>query len=98
VSDPVIVFEVLSPSTAETDLFAKNAEYRATPSIQRYVVLEPSKAAAIVFARQGEDWLSEILGENDVLRLPEIGLEIPLIEFYADIDISNPPEGETEAA
>ena len=98
VSDPVIVFEVLSPSTAETDLFAKNAEYRATPSVQRYVVLEPTQAAAIVFARQGDNWLSEILAERDLLRLPEIGVEIPLLEFYADIDLSTPPEGETEDA
>lgn len=96
VADPVIVFEVLSRSTAESDLFAKNAEYRATPSIQRYVILEQSKIAAIVFARQGEGWLSDILTDGDVLRLPEIGIEIPLAEVYADIDLSAPPEGETE--
>jgi Uma2 family endonuclease len=36
VSDPVIVFEVLSESTASEDLVVKNAAYRATPSIQRY--------------------------------------------------------------
>lgn len=94
VADPVIVFEVLSRSTAETDLFAKNAEYRATPSIQRYVILEQGKAAAIVFARQGEDWLSEILGEKDRLGLPEIGIEIPLAELYIDIDLSGPSEEE----
>lgn len=35
VTDPVVVFEVLSDGTANTDLVEKNAEYRATPSIQR---------------------------------------------------------------
>jgi Uma2 family endonuclease len=40
VADPVVMFEVLSDSTANTDLVEKNAEYRATPSIQRYVILE----------------------------------------------------------
>ena len=35
VTDPVVVFEVLSPSTASTDIGAKNQEYRDTPSIQR---------------------------------------------------------------
>lgn len=98
VTDPVVVFEVLSEGTAREDLFTKNTEYRGTPSIQRYVILEQSKVGAIVFARQGEDWLSEILGESDMLRLPEIGVEIPLLEFYADIDLSAPPEGETEDA
>jgi Uma2 family endonuclease len=94
VADPVIIFEVLSRSTAETDLFTKNAEYRATPSIQRYVILEQGKAAAIVFARQGDDWLSEILGEKDLLRLPDIGIEIPLAELYIDIDLSSQSEDE----
>jgi Uma2 family endonuclease len=33
VRDPVVVFEVLSPSTARTDQFEKLREYGATPSI-----------------------------------------------------------------
>ncbi|MCB8878953.1 Uma2 family endonuclease [Acidisoma cellulosilytica] len=95
VAEPVVVFEILSRSTAATDLFAKNAEYRATPSIQRYVILEQGKAAAMVFTREGENWLSEILTDKDVLPMPEIGIEIPLTEFYIDIDLSTPPEGDT---
>lgn len=43
-----------------------------------------------MFARQGEDWLSEILSESDVLRLPDNGAEIPLLEFYADIEPQRP--------
>jgi Uma2 family endonuclease len=40
VTDPVVIFEVLSDGTANTDLVEKNAEYRATPSVQRYVILQ----------------------------------------------------------
>ncbi|MCB8874059.1 Uma2 family endonuclease [Acidisoma silvae] len=96
VTEPVVVFEVLSDSTADTDLFTKNAEYRATPSIQRYVILAQSEAAATVFRRQGEDWLSEVLLDGAVLSMPEIGIDIPLAEFYADIDLSPPPESQME--
>ena len=93
VRDPVVVFEVLSESTANTDLVEKNAEYRATPSVQRYVILEQTHAAAIVFARKGEDWVSEIVtGEGAMLRLAEIGIEIPLAEFYADVTLQSPEE------
>ena len=35
VLNPVVMFEVLSSSTASTDRIEKNEEYRATPSIQR---------------------------------------------------------------
>ena len=51
--NPVVVFEVLSPGTASTDLIVKNREYRATPSIVRYVVLAQDKVGASVFERAG---------------------------------------------
>ncbi|WP_284947082.1 Uma2 family endonuclease [Acidisoma cladoniae] len=85
VQDPVVVFEILSAGTAHTDVVTKNAEYRATPSIQRYVILTQTDAGATVFSRKGEDWVAEIVQADDVLRLNEIGIEIPLAEIYADI-------------
>jgi Uma2 family endonuclease len=99
VTDPVVVFEVLSDSTAREDLFTKNAEYRATPSILHYVILEQTEAAAVVFSRKGEDWVSEILTDDGVLHMPEIGIEIPLAELYLGIDLTEPPEeGESQEA
>jgi Uma2 family endonuclease len=40
ITEPVVVFEVLSPSAASVDHIVKNQEYRDTPSIRRYVMLE----------------------------------------------------------
>ena len=37
--NPVVIFEVLSPSTAGTDHITKNREYAAIASVQRYVML-----------------------------------------------------------
>jgi Uma2 family endonuclease len=56
ITDPVVIFEVLSPSTATTDHIVKKQEYRDTPSIQRYVMLEQDRQAATVFARTDDDW------------------------------------------
>ncbi len=85
---PVVVFEVLSDSTGSVDLFDKNREYRATLSILRYVVLQQTRAAAVAFARRGDDWLTEIVaGDDAVLRLPEIGIEVPLAACYANLDL-----------
>ena len=86
VAEPVVVFEVLSDGTAHDDLVLKNAEYRATPSIRRYVILQQTRAGAIVFTRKGEDWITEIVHDQGVLHMPEIGIEIPMAELYADID------------
>jgi Uma2 family endonuclease len=85
VGEPVVVFEVLSEGNSETDLIDKNREYRATPSIQRYVVLLQTHAAAIVFVRRDDGWLSEIVsGNNGVLDLPEVGIVVSLREVYAN--------------
>jgi Uma2 family endonuclease len=85
VQDPVVVFEVLSPSTARTDRIVKTREYGATPSIQRYVMLEQDGIGAMVFSRAGSDWVGHVLAEGEVLALPEIGIEMPLADLYEGI-------------
>ena len=95
VTDPVVIFEVVSESSVTTDFVTKNAEYRATPSVQRYIVLQQTKAAAAVFSRKGEDWVTDLLaGDDAILRMPEIGIEIPLLEIYRRVEFE--AEGETE--
>lgn len=87
VAQPVAVFEILSPSTANEDLVVTNADYRATPSIERYVILQQQQAGAIMFTRKGEDWVTELVtGDGAVLRMPEIGVSIPLAELYPDVE------------
>jgi Uma2 family endonuclease len=95
IRDPVAIFEILSPSTSHTDLVLKTAEYQATPSIQRYVILEQTHAGAQVFSRRGADWIVETAKDDDILRLPEIGIEIPLAEIYADVALVEDEEAGT---
>ena len=95
VRDPVVIFEILSPSTSGTDRILKTREYQATPSVQRYVILEQDRIAATVFSRAGGDWFTHILLEDAILAMPEIGIEIPLTELYEGIGLI-PPEGVEE--
>ena len=85
VHDPVVVFEVLSPSTAANDRIVKGREYQATASIRRYVMLEQDSVGATVYARAGAGWTHEILVAEFLLTLPEIGVELPLAELYEGI-------------
>lgn len=80
----IAVFEVLSPSSARRDRIDKLREYRAVPSIRRYVVLEHTSAALTMFVRAtgDADWTAIALTAEDALPLPEIGCEIPVVEFY----------------
>ena len=96
-NDPVVVFEVVSESSARTDRIDKLREYQATASIQRYVILEQTSIAATVFARLGEIWTATALTEQDTVVMPEIGIELPLAECYLGLDLSAPTGEETEA-
>jgi Uma2 family endonuclease len=87
VPDPVVVFEVLSPSTAGIDRIVKNAEYEATPSIRHYVMLEQTAIAATVFSREGEAWRGRLLRGEAPLGFPELGIDVPLAEFYQGLEI-----------
>jgi Uma2 family endonuclease len=86
VRDPVVIFEVLSESTARTDVVTKNHEYAATPSVQRYVILAQDEIGGTMFERIGGDWVGHILGADAVLRMPEIGIEVAIAEFYEGVD------------
>jgi Uma2 family endonuclease len=88
-----VVFEVLSISTARTDRITKKKEYRATPSIRRYVMLEQAAVAAAVFVRTGEDWVGHVVTGAIDLDLPEIGISVPLTELYAGLDLRSSTAG-----
>ena len=89
VTDPVVIFEILSESTANKDLGVKKAEYQAMPSVQRYIVLQQTHRAAEVFYRSADvadGWGGAFLaGAGAVIDMPEIGVSIALDDVYRNI-------------
>ena len=86
----VVVFEVLSPTSGRMDRIDKVREYRAVDSIRRYVIVEHTSVGLTVFERDNasDAWTAGTLTRGEVLRLPEIGVEIPVEEFYDNVDVS----------
>ena len=71
VSDPVIVFEVASPSSVREDRILKPDEYAAVPSIRRYVIVEQTVVGATVLWRESDEpWRFQTLKAGDTLALP----------------------------
>ncbi len=91
IENPVVVFEVISKDTARTDRIDKLRDYQETPSIQRYIILEQASIGATVFWRRGDVWPAFALTGEDGLDLPELGIAIPLAEFYAGVEFLSPP-------
>jgi Uma2 family endonuclease len=92
----VVVFEVLSPTSGRVDRIEKLLEYRMVPSIRRYVILEYASAGMTVYARAAGDapWTATALTGDDVLSMPEIGIEVPVAEFYEGTDAAGAATGE----
>jgi Uma2 family endonuclease len=84
VKDPVVVFEVISASTARDDRIIKVREYAAVSSIRRYVMIESTLVGLSVLERSRADevWRASTLTGEEVLRLTEVGIELPVAEIY----------------
>jgi len=89
----VVVFEVLSPTSGHTDRIEKLREYLAVPSLRRYLILEHTSVGLTDHLRlkDGDPWIATALTDGDILRIPEIGIEVPVAEFYESTDLLVPP-------
>lgn len=92
----IAVFEVLSPSTSRSDRIDKVREYAAVPSIRSYIIVESDTAGLTVLHRMDgtADWTIRTLTGDETLNLPDIGIEIPVAEFYQDIEFETDTPGE----
>jgi Uma2 family endonuclease len=78
---PDLVAEVKSPSDLWTELFAKVVEYLRA-GVRVVVVIDPATSTVSVYR---PDVLQQILGETDVLTLPDVlpGFSVPVARMFA---------------
>lgn len=84
--NPLVVFEVVSPSSGRTDRHIKLREYRAAPSIRRYIIVDGADLTVYSRADAGQDWFADALGSDDVVAIPEIGIDFPVKELFVGIE------------
>ena len=80
--------EVLSPSSTATDLGDKVAEYLKIPTLIAYLVLSQDEPKAWLWVRRNGTFAlgPEIFAGNEaVLKIDALGLELVLSEIYAGI-------------
>jgi Uma2 family endonuclease len=85
---PVLLAEVLSPSTAEIDLGDKAAEYLQIQSLLAYMVFSQDEPKAWIWVRANDEFSPgpEVLfGTEAVVRIPALQLALPLADVYAGV-------------
>jgi Uma2 family endonuclease len=84
--DAVVLFEIMSPSTAARDLKWKRVAYTSLPALTHYVVVAQDAVDVVVFARENRFAEQRLKSRDDVIDFPDLGVVLPLREIYYDMD------------
>ena len=87
---PVLLVEVLSPSSTATDMTVKLAEYTQLASLQTYIVASQDEPIVWVWQRDPQTGTfpsmpQEFSGQDGVILVTGLSISLPLSELYRGI-------------
>ena len=88
-TNPLLIVEVTSASTAERDHYDKFTLYRQIDSLRQYLMLSSEEVHAELYTLDelGRWIFTETRDLNAVLDLSSIGCRVPLVEVYAGVEL-----------
>lgn len=89
VDQPLLIAEVLSPSTEATDRRIKVPDYRAIGSVEEILLIDQDRPFVELLRRlDGERWLTVLaVGLEATLTLESVGVDLRLEELYRDVEL-----------
>ena len=83
-TNPKVIVEILSPSTADYDYGGKFALYRSLPSFEEYLLIAQDEPRIEVFRKtpDGRWILSSHVGLETTVRVESLDIDLPLAEIY----------------
>ncbi len=88
--NPMVIIEVLSPSTESYDRGRKFEHYRSCPSLRDYVLISQDRIFVEHFTRQADSdqWLLTTWNSLDAtVTFPSLSVSLPLRGIYAKIEL-----------
>lgn len=86
--NPVVVFEVLSPSTELKDRGTKFELYSSIASLQEYLLISATRVGIEQFSRRDAGWLlTRHTSLDSVIELPSVDFQLSLAELYRGLGI-----------
>ena len=82
IPSPIVVVEVLSPSTAARDHGVKLAGYFSLPDLSHYLIIDADRRVVIYHKRGKGDVIETRIMSDGVLRLDPPGLEVPVADMF----------------
>ena len=85
-NEPLLIAEILSPSTMAVDFGAKAFEYQAFDSLRHYLILAQNERRLWLWSRQDDGtWNEPIIHEDGDVELTGFGISLNLPVLYAGI-------------
>jgi Uma2 family endonuclease len=81
VPEPIIVVEVVSPSTAGNDTGMKFAGYFSLPSVRHYLILDPRRRVVIQHSRGDDGVIASTSRTDGALVLDPPGIEVSVADM-----------------
>ena len=92
VLNPLLIVEVLSPSTENYDRTEKFDHYQAIETLTDYLLVEQDEAKVILHTRRTDYWeMRVIAGLNSNVFLPSVDVTLSLSDVYALIEFGEEP-------
>jgi len=89
ITDPVLIVEVLSPSTEAIDRREKLIAYRTLPSLVEYVLVSTDRARVEVHRLDGDGkWVKIEYAGDEPVALMSVGLNIAMRSVYEDVPVT----------
>lgn len=87
---PVLLVEVLSPSTGEYDRGLKFNAYKRLPSLQHYLLVSQTSWLVEWYRREPNNTWSytPLVEATDALVIPELNINLTLAEIYEDTGVA----------
>lgn len=88
ITNPTVIIEILSPSTANYDRGSKFDLYREIETLNNYVLIDSKAVHVIVYSKNDDNtWtLAETKNSIDNIRINSIDFSMPVAEIYEGFD------------
>jgi Uma2 family endonuclease len=92
--DPILLVEILSPSTERHDRRIMIPAYQQMASVQEILVVDSDARYAALHRRQGDQWIIQISrGDAGMISLASVGIEIRMAELYEGLVFEDDADG-----
>jgi Uma2 family endonuclease len=90
--NPILIVEVLSPSSADFDRGTKFESYKSIPTFAEYLLVAQDRTHVARRTKQSDgSWIETVFEANEeTVQLASIGIDLPMGEIYEGLAFDQP--------